>query len=178
MTTKKVSKADKAELARIEKAVIVLKEGAAKLSNIVETAARDAGSVTKGMVAEWKPLLSFTPAGTVIENGVFENMRKVFKTAAYAGQDDNPLFVVEYRKVDHGSGVKVWTERGDIPEKTPEDTAAIDKLEAFTYKPTMRAHDTKKLAPDLNSRKQDGECAASLDDVRAAAGALFKKLGY
>lgn len=142
MTTKK-TKAD------VSKAVIVLQDGAAKLSGIAATAARDTGNVTKGMVAVWKPLLTFTESGKVIEGtDEFKAMRLAFREGAHAGQDVNPLFTVEYRKVDHGSGVKVWTERSDID--APADV--IDKLDAFTYTPKMRAHDLKKVSADLKAQ--------------------------
>lgn len=130
-------------------AMQVLREGAAALSGIVGRAERDTKGVTATMVPVWKPLLTFNDAGKVIETtDAFKVMRGEFKKAARGAQALDAMYVVEYRKVDHGSGVKVWTERSAIDA----DADVIDKLDAFTWSPGMRNHDMRKVPADLKAQ--------------------------
>lgn len=141
-----------------ERAMVVLKAGASALSGIVEQAVKDCRSVTEGMVAVWKPVLKYTPAGKVDETTPeFKAMRKAFKEAVQEAQKTNANFKVEFRKVDHGSGVKVWTDRSTIalpkdPAERAKVNASIDKLDVFVWMPGMRDHDMKKVDAELKAQ--------------------------
>ena len=134
--------------ARILNAMKTLREGAAALSGVIEDSAKQARGITKTMVREWKPLLTFKDGKVDESTEAFKVMRKEFREAVRKAQKDNPDFSVEYRKVDHGSGIGVWTARDEI-EDADKKADVINKLDVFNWTPGMREHDIKKVAPAL-----------------------------